>query len=249
MEPYMNFSQPLSGASAGLGSLFGLVNGIGQLIKSNRIKADRPEYEIPDETKQMLALRQNLLNAGMPGEQQAQQDIYTNQANALAGAARGASDQSQYLGLLGAAQAATNNATNNLATQHAQNYMNNLDGLERAQQGMTAAKDKEWELNKYYPYLMQLQQKYQLKNAGNQNLVNGISGLSSLSSAFGGSGGGSQMPINSLSGQVGLQGISPIGSVIGQATLAPGGANLAAMTGNNGGLLGLLSNPAFLAAL
>jgi hypothetical protein len=178
------------GILAGAGSLFGLVNGIGQILKSKRMNPVRPQYEIPDETKQMLGLRENLLNAEMPGEQQARQDIATTQANAMSNVARGASDQGQYLGLLGALQGQANKSYNNLATEQAQNYNANVAGLERAQQVMAAAKDKQWELNKYDPYLMQLQRKYQLQNAGNQNIESGISGLSSLAGASGSSGGG-----------------------------------------------------------
>lgn len=179
----------LSAGAAGIGSAFGLINGIGQLLKAKRIHPERPEYEIPEETKQMLGLRQSLLNAGMPGEQQAKQDILTSQSNALGSLARGATDQSQYLGLLGAITGQTNNAFNNLETQRAANYQNNVAGLERAQQVMSAAKDKEWELNKYDPYLMDLQRKYQLQNAGNQNIATGLTGLTSLAAATGGSGG------------------------------------------------------------
>jgi len=179
----------LQGMSAGLGAAFGLFNGIGQLLKAKRMNPVRPEYEIPQETKDILGLRQSLLNAGLPGEQQATQDIYITQANAIANAARGASDQGQYLGLLGMAQGSTNRALNNLAVQRAQNYQANVSGLENAQRVMAAAEDKQWELNKYDPYLMQLQRKYQLQNAGNQNIESGLSAIGSLGSSSGGGGG------------------------------------------------------------
>lgn len=174
----------IMGAAAGAGSLFGIVSGIGQLLKAGRMHPQRPTYEIPDETKQMLGLRENLLNAEMPGEQQARQDIATNQANAMSDIARGTSDQGQYLGLLGALQGQANKSYNNLATEQAQNYNNNLGLLGQAQRAMAAAKDKAFELNKYDPYLMQLQHKYQLQNSGNQSISNGISGLASAAMAL-----------------------------------------------------------------
>lgn len=170
----------LGAAISGIGGLFGLVNGVGQILKSNRMNPVRPTYEIPEETKEALGLRQSLLNAGLPGEQLARQGIFTNQANAVSGLQRAASDQGQLLAGLNAAQGQTNNALEGLQQAREANYANNVAGLEGAQARMAAARDKAFEYNEYEPYLMQLQQKYQLKNAGNQSISNGIGALSTI---------------------------------------------------------------------
>jgi len=238
--PPMGFGAALSGVSG----LFGLVNGIGQLLKSKRMNPVRPEYQIPEETRQQLALQQNLLNAEMPGEQQQRQDIYTNQANTLGSLARGASDQSQYLAGLGAVQGQTNSAFNNLGVQRAQNYYNNLSGLERAQQNMAAARDKAFELNQLDPYLMQMQQKYQLQNAGNQNIASGLGNLSMIGASLMGQNNTQPSPTAITQS---LPNIPAYYTPPQLPAQAPGGVAPMGSTGYNiGGLLGIL--PEFMAS-
>lgn len=197
----------------------------------------RPTYEIPEEAKQQLGLRQSLLNAEMPGQRQATENIYTGQANALSGLARGAQDQGQYLSGLAAIAGGTNNALDNLQTQQAQNYYRNVQGLENAQNNMANYEDKAFEINKMDPYLMELQRKDLLKQAGSQNILGGINGISNTASGLLGMlGRGVSSP---LGGQVAGSFGSPM-SNLGPASLAPGGANLAAMAGNPGGIAALL---------
>jgi len=234
---------------AGLESLFSLVNGIGQSIRGHGMHPDRPDYEIPQETQQQLALRQNLLNAGMPGEQQARQDIYTNQANSLAALSRGAGDQGQFLAGLGAAQGTTNNALNRLQTQRQQSYFTSLAGLERAQDNMANARDTQFQLNKLNPYYAAMQEKNQLINSGNQNIASGLRGIDQgvqaalgMGALGGGASAAASTPLQSLgAGPIGGIGTQSPFSSLGAATLAPMGSAVAGGSAAGGGIASLVS--------
>jgi len=214
----------------------------------------RPTYEIPDEAKQQLGLQQSLLNAEMPGEEQAKQNIYGSQANAMSGLFRAAGDQGQLLSGLSAVQGGTNNALNGLQTQRAQNYYTNLSGLARAQNLMAQYRDRAFETNEMDPYMMDLQRKYDLQNSGNQEILSGINGLASTASALMGQSDGAQsvggttgttgtsLPMLSSGPVGGIGSISPL-SGLGSATLAPMGA-AAGGAGAASGLMGLISSGA-----
>ena len=96
----------------------------------NLMKQD-PTYQADPRVMQManqrLGLANTLLNARMPGASAAERNIYTNQANQLAGLNRGATDASQALAVAAGIGGQTNQAFENLGQQEAQDYYRRLE--------------------------------------------------------------------------------------------------------------------------
>ena len=132
-------------ALIGLG--MGLVGGIGKMIgrgKANRelkslMKQDptcQADPRVMQMANQRLGLANTLLSARMPGAAAAERNIYTNQANQLAGLNRGATDASQALAVAAGIGGQTNQAFENLGQQEAQDYYRRLENQGQAQQGV-----------------------------------------------------------------------------------------------------------------
>lgn len=245
---------PLVGEVAGgIGSAFQLGTGIYDLFKAGSMHPQFTPYQIPPELRAMLALSQNQLNSEMPGTAQLQHNIYSNQANSIGAAERGARGSSGLLSALAGVQGQTNNAFQNLGLLQAQNYQRNLANLQQSQQVMAGAEDKQWQLNKYLPYLRELQRKYDLTGAGEQNIMGAFGSaaqttgqMAGLQSMLGGGAGTAQGPLvtQPLSGAAGF---IPMSGAPGMAALAPAaGAGVGAAAGGGGLLSLLLSSGAFL---
>jgi len=169
----------LSGLGAGLGLLqtagqIGL--GIGQLIQARKYRMERPDYEIPDVIGQRLGLRQQLLQARMPGAQQAERNIATAQQSGLYNMSQGATDSASILASAAGAQATTNQAMQNLAQMESQDYYNRLSGLESAQGQMAQYQDKEFE-DRMKDYQEKQATRSSLIGSGIQNLFGATSAM------------------------------------------------------------------------
>lgn len=162
-----------AGASA-LGSLFQTGLGIAQLIKARKYRMGRPTYEIPDEVKQGLGLRQQMLNARMPGAAEAERNIYESSAATLANAQQGATDSASLLAAAAGQQGATNRALRKLSIQEDMDYERRVQGLERQQSQMAQFRDKEFDINKMQPYQEAAATRSALIGGGLQNIAGGI---------------------------------------------------------------------------
>ncbi len=103
----------------------------------NRARGTDPVYSQSPYAKQRLALAQQLMNARMPGAQQAEANIMSNQANYVNSLQRNATDSSQLLALGAAAEGQTNDAFKQIGMSEAQDYYNRLNNFNSASQGMT----------------------------------------------------------------------------------------------------------------
>jgi len=208
------------GAIAGIG--LGLIGGIGKMFgraKANRelknlMKQD-PTYQADPRVMQManqrLGLANTLLNARMPGASAAERNIYTNQANQLAGLNRGATDASQALAVAAGIGGQTNQAFENLGQQEAQDYYNRLGNLNNAQQGVMNEATR-IEGNQYQDQLRKYQNKLDIQGAIQQNRQNTWGDISNLGfglADFGMSGGfngiGSRPGLTSSISNMGVQ--------------------------------------------
>lgn len=199
---------------AGLG--LGLLGGIGKLFsrgKSNRelekLMKSNPAYKSNPIAAQRLGLAKQLLNARMPGAVAAERNIYTNQANATAGATRAATDSSQLLATAGEIQGNTNDAFGNLGQNEAQDYYRRLDNLGGAQEGMIREGDKV-----YQDEVRRFQDTAAIKGAQSANRGNNWGDISSMGFGlmdFGAAGGFGNFfkknnNMNGLGGMVGSMG-------------------------------------------
>mgnify|MGYP001766962025 CR=1 FL=1 len=168
---------PLSFWAQAAGAGLQGVLGIGQLIGGALMNPERPTYQIPDEIKNMLALRQMNLGGRMAGATQAQANIMQSQANTV-GAYQGTlRNPNAILAGVSAAQGQTNRAFGNLGAMEAQDYQRRLAGLEGAQRTMAQYRDKAFDINEMQPYVDEARTKAALIGAGLRNISGGAAGV------------------------------------------------------------------------
>lgn len=154
-------------ASAGLQGVLGL----GQLVGGSLMRPQRPTYQIPDEIKNMLALRQMNLQGRMAGATQAQRNILQSQGSTI-GAYQGTlRNPGAILAGVSASQGQTNRAFNDLAAMEAQDYQRRLAGLEGAQRTMANYRDQAFNVNEMQPYQDEARTKAALIGAGLRNVA------------------------------------------------------------------------------
>lgn len=158
--------------------------GIAQLAKSRRIRAERPTYEIPQEVRQSLAMRQATLNARAPGAVQAERNIMQNQSSTLNNIRQGAGDSSSLLAAAGAVQGTAQRGMRALAAQEEQGFYSRLAGLERAQSQMGAYRDKEFQLNEYEPFQDAMATKSALMEGGLRNINDAVSDVGATAGKY-----------------------------------------------------------------
>ena len=208
------------GAIAGIG--LGLIGGIGKMF--GRAKANRelkalakqdPTYSadprIMNMANQRLGLANTLLNARSPGAMQAERNIYSTQANQLAGLNRSATDASQALAVAAGIGGQTQDAFTNLGQQEAQDYYRRLDNQGQAQQGVMNEAQRV-ETNSFQDQIRKFDNKMAIQGAIQQNRQNTWGDISNLGfglADFGMSGGfngiGSRPGLTSSISNMGVQ--------------------------------------------
>jgi hypothetical protein len=164
------------------GSALNLGLGVAQAVKGAGMKPVRPTYEIPEETKNQLALRQQMLNSRMAGAREMERNIAASAESARYNQQQAAQSPNQLLAASAASQGTTNRALRDLQMREAQDYQNRVMGLERAQDKMAAARDKQFKINEMDPFMDEAATKAALTEGGIQNIAGG---LSSASAQFG----------------------------------------------------------------
>lgn len=165
----------------GFGSILGALQtiggiglGIGQLFKARQFRnLERPMYEISPETQERLGLREQLLQARMPGAAQLERNLAATQQSALYNMGQGATDSASMLAAASAAQAQTNVGLEKLQMAEAEDYYNRLAGLESAQGAMTAERDKQFQ-DELADYEEKAATAAALKESGIQNILGGV---------------------------------------------------------------------------
>jgi len=170
---------PAAALAALIPSAFQAVAGITQMNRGKRLLEglQRPEYDIPDAEKQSLAIANAAYqDPKMPGENVA----YSRIGQTLSQFLRASRDNGNPMAGLAMAQANSNRAYNDLASQSAmhqeadrRDLMNNLETYAQYQ-------DQKWQMNKYAPYADKYQEGRQLVGGGAQNVNTALQGLSSV---------------------------------------------------------------------
>lgn len=172
---------PLGAAAAFAGPLFKGALGLAQLVRSRTMRTPkRPTYNIPEPIQRQLGQREMNLNSRMAGAAQAEENIYQNQATAMGNVRQGATNSAALLGSAAIAQAQSNRAMTDLASQEAVDYQRRLDGLSQAQNTMAGYQDKQWDINEYEPYMQAMEAKSALTQGGLMNLYGGLSEAGSV---------------------------------------------------------------------
>jgi hypothetical protein len=176
---------------------------------SKAIKPVDPTKEVSPYAKAQYGLAQQYMNGRMAGAQNLEQGIMASQANMMNGVGRNATDSSQALAMLGAAQGQTNQSLSELQNQELQNKYNMLNNFNMASSAMTSELDKVHG-DKLRRYEYDMARKNALKNAAMQNTQGAILGIRDTAAIFAGGnkGGGGDMGGNAMGvmSQVGTQG-------------------------------------------
>lgn len=196
---------------AGGSALLKGVTGIIQNNKANKLAAanKRPDYVIPQEFQDNLAMAQQMAQVGLPQQQynNALNGISRNQAGVLAAISRSANP----IGVASVVRA-TNDATNNLNVADANARQNNQRLLlqQRGIMGNQQLAKQDWD--KFSRYRENAQAAQALKGSGLQNIygaVNDASSIGLMSLMNGSFGSGKAAPVGQLSPVVQNGGVAP----------------------------------------
>lgn len=171
--------------------------GIYQAIRGSAMKPKRPTYEIPEETKEDLAISRREANARMPGMAYAEDRLDQNAAAGRYGLTRAATNSSQVLSGLAGIQLQSNIAERGLMESEANDHYRRLANLRRSLSNMASAKDRQFQLNEMEPFQDAARTKAALIQSGLTNFAGGI-----------GQGINAQMASNMMGGQQ-QQGANP----------------------------------------
>jgi len=103
---------------------------------------DRPDYQIPQEIRQMLALRQAQARGRAPGASQMERNLFQSRANTIGAMQRMSSNPSAILAGVAASQGQMNRGIQSLQMYEAQDQERRTQGLEQAQRTMAGFRDK-----------------------------------------------------------------------------------------------------------
>jgi hypothetical protein len=144
--------------------------------------AARPTYEPSEEVKAALSDAERLALEGMPSEQK--QQYIENIQRANQSALRAQAERKAGLAGIGMMHQNELDQYRNLLAMDAQAKRQNQQNLQSVRQGMQSIRDKEFQLNKYNPFLQEQQDIRDLQAAGMQNIMQGTqSAISGLGSA------------------------------------------------------------------
>jgi len=168
----------------GIGALGKGIAGFDQLQSANAMKPVYKDYMINPYAKQGLGAAQNLFYGRTPGAVGASANIATGQANTLANLRRGSQDASTFLASAGATQGATNKTYADLMQQEAQSKAALLPSLNQAY-AMNVAEGDKAHKSMMDKYMMDVQIKQQLGQAGLGNLFGAASDIAGGAMQYG----------------------------------------------------------------
>lgn len=163
-------------------AIFQGVSGLTQLFSGQDQLAglQRPEYQIPDEQKQALAIaRQNYADQTMPGYGRTMDQINLQSANALRAVAEGGAPLTSITGV----QAKSQQAALDLGVQSA-NYQRQDELAYQAElKNMAQAKDMQWKINEFDPYAQAYAEGRQQIGAGMTNIFGALDSAANVAMA------------------------------------------------------------------
>lgn len=163
-----------------LGGIFG---GAKQKRLAKMIHAMDPTYQVSQYAKDQLSTAQNAYNGRMAGATNAEQNIFTNEANQFANIDRNATDSSQALALAGGIGGQTGDALNQLGVAEGQNKQSMLGNLNAAFQNMSNEEKMVYQ-DKLRKYNDAIKAKEDLMRSGMTNQQNAFNQIGSIGSLY-----------------------------------------------------------------
>lgn len=163
--------------SGGIGLTKAVVGGI-QAAKGkkqlNRLLANRPKYNIPQEYAKALGIYSNLAQGGMPGQQRYEDLIGETTARATTSAERGAISSNVFQGSVLNAQDKELEALQNLAQMGATYKTQAMQNLAGAQNQYGQLQDQAFDYNINQPWQIRANMASENRQAGMQNMFGGL---------------------------------------------------------------------------
>lgn len=138
--------------------------------KIKKLIQNRPQYQIQDEAFENQALAKNQAFGRDRGIQQAEQNILTNQADAVGQAQQVSSSGNAILDTIAGITGNANNSLRSLGVDEANIQSGRMRDLYGANNAMIDEQDKAWNFNVNEPYQNQLQALRDRKKARQENL-------------------------------------------------------------------------------
>jgi len=158
-------------------SIFGGIQASKANKQFNKLLANRPQYEIPQEYKNILAQYQQARAGNMPGYEQTLGQIGQLGARTRGAAERGAISSTAYGSRVSDIYQKELDALQNLGIQQEQYKTSMLDKVVGAQAGLGEQKAQQWNLNQNLPWQTEMNRMGEQKQAGLQNLFSGIQSM------------------------------------------------------------------------
>lgn len=173
----------LAGAliSGGLNLAKGIVGGVQAARASRELKNIKaPTYERPEEIGDLLSLYQQRANISqIPGQENMESRMDAATASSIGAAERAAPSSVAALGAVTDVYGKKQDAIRDLATTFAQYKAQRQAELGGALQTAAGYSDKEFEMNKWLPYQVKMNELTSQKQAGLSNLFGGLEGMGS----------------------------------------------------------------------
>lgn len=159
-----------------------LITGI---IQSSSKEPSRPKYTIPKEVYNYMNMLQQRARTGLPGKDTMQENLMSTAASQLTSLKEAAPSGAALMGGVSALQEKVIEGARGLDIMDAQfKDQAGLD-LARGMMQMAEYRDREYDVNIREPYLLDLNEYYNKKEAGNQNIANAFTSLTSLAMMIG----------------------------------------------------------------
>lgn len=161
---------------AGAGAFQTIMGGI-QMIRGMRMKPERPTYQRPEEVNQMMGMLQREANAKAPGITQAEANLRQAGAQAMQSASENATSGAAALAAGAGVNSRMNQGYRDLSANAEQYRRQSQQALLQGYQQAAQYSDREFELNKYQPFMEASATKAALTQAGMQNIPAGMNAM------------------------------------------------------------------------
>lgn len=177
----------VAGGSSTAKAVFGLVDRIKGQRKINELNATRPVYE-NQSIKDMMAMYQRNANISqLPGQQAMESNLNQSVASATSQAERYAPSSAAMLGAVTDVYGKKQAAIRDLATTFAQYKAQQQQQLGQAYQVAAQDEAQAWNINKFVPWQVKMNEAVSQRQAGMDALWGGLEGIAASGFALAGS--------------------------------------------------------------
>lgn len=191
-------------------SAYKFFSGLNQVNQGKRMRSQlvRPTYVTPNEIfKNTDLARTQFLDTRLPGQSVAENKLQGNTGQAINLANQYGRTPAEIMSVITGANANENNSFNDLATKASERQLMDLRNYQDTLNTEAGYKNKEFEYNKWLPYVQDAQAAAAMIGAGNQNIYGGIN---DATSGLVGAGVGSAFNLNDVFNRIFKKNRSPI---------------------------------------